>query len=338
MNAPSLERKLMISVALAAVVFAALVLYGDVRDLSESLSSFRWELLPLILFVALGNYLLRWVKWHYYLRRIGEGDVTRLDSFLIYMAGLGMVITPAKVGEWLKCYLLRDKYGTPVLRSTPILFAERLTDALGLLVLTLAGIVAFERGAWPLVAVVVLGSAVMVAVSRHQRVWRLMMHVAERVPVVGRLAPRIDEAAESNYELMAPTSVLLMTGLSVIAWGAQVVAFHLVLVGLGVEAGGDTLMKAAFILPISTLGAALLLLPGGLGAAEAGIASLTESLLETSRGVASAATLLIRGATLWFAVILGLIAFFIVMRRESLEERHGDMADGPLTAAGESST
>jgi hypothetical protein len=40
-------------------------------------------------------------------------------------------------------------------------------------------------------------------------------------------------------------------------------------------------------------------------------------LLDMSSGDATAATLLIRLATLWFAVILGLIAFLIVLRRES---------------------
>jgi len=202
-------------------------------------------------------------------------------------------------------------------------------------VLALAGVVAFERDVWPLVAVVLLGSGVVVAVSRHRPAWRRMVNAARRLPFIGRLTPQIDEMAESNYQLMDPAGVVLMTGLSVLAWGTQVVAFYLVLVGLSVDASGDTFMKASFILPISTLGAAILLLPGGLGVAETGIASLTESLLETSRGVASTGTLLIRVSTLWFAVVLGLIAFFIVMRREATGEPHGDVTEGRLVTAGD---
>jgi uncharacterized protein (TIRG00374 family) len=338
MNISNLRQKLMISVVLGIVVFAGLVLYGDVRNVGESLADFRWELAPLILLIAVGNYVLRWVKWHYYLQRIGETEVSRTDSFLIFMSGLGMVVTPAKVGEWLKCYLLKDKYGTPVTRSTPILFAERLTDALALMVLALAGVVAFERSVWPLVAVVLLGSAIVIAISRYRPAWRRVVDAVRRLPFIGRLTPQIDDMAESNYQLMDPAGVLLMTALSVVAWGTQVVAFYLVLSGLGVHASGETFMKASFILPISTLGAAILLLPGGLGVAETGIASLTESLLETSRGVASAATLLIRVATLWFAVALGLIAFFIVMRREAMGEPNHDTTDSWLVTAGDTTT
>ncbi|MEX0750536.1 MAG: lysylphosphatidylglycerol synthase transmembrane domain-containing protein, partial [Dehalococcoidia bacterium] len=172
MNVSNLRQKLLISVVLGIIVFGALVVYGDIRSVRASLADFRWELMPLVLLIAAGNYVLRWVKWHYYLRRIGETSVPRLDSFLIFMSGLGMVVTPAKVGEWLKCYLLKDKYGTPVMRSTPILFAERLTDALALMLLALVGVVAFERSVWPLVAVVILGSAIVIAVSRHRPAWR----------------------------------------------------------------------------------------------------------------------------------------------------------------------
>jgi uncharacterized protein (TIRG00374 family) len=316
---------------LAAIVFAALVAYGDAREIADALKGFRWELAPLVLIVAFGNYALRFVKWQFYLRQVGVERLGSWDSFLIFMSGLGMTITPGKVGEWLKCHLLRELHGTPVTRSTPILAAERLTDALALLLLSLGGIIAFERGRWPIVAVVVLAAAIAIVVSRHRGVSSAVLRAARRLPVVGRYAPQLDEMYESNYLLMDPMGVFAMTLLSVVAWGMQVVAFYLVLIGLGVDAGPETFMKASFILPISTLAAALLLLPGGLGVADAGIASLSVRVLGLSQGTASAATLIIRLATLWFAVALGLVALAILLRRmparpeEEEEAGHGEL-------------
>jgi len=86
--------------------------------------------LPLVLALTSCNYALRFVKWQYYLRTIGVEGFPRGQSALAYLAGLGMVVTPGKVGEWLKCYLLRELHGTPFSRSAPILIAERLTDCL----------------------------------------------------------------------------------------------------------------------------------------------------------------------------------------------------------------
>ena len=328
MNVRNLRRKLILSMVFAGLVFAALVAYGDAQDIATALRGFRWELTPLILAIAFGNYFLRFLKWQYYLRRVGVTGLRGWDSFLVYMSGLGMTITPGKVGEWLKCHLLRDVHGTPVTRSTPILVAERLTDALGLLLLSVGGIIAFERDRWPIVAVVMLAAAIAIVVSRHRGISERLLRLAGRLPIVGRFAPEFDEMSKSNYLLMDPVGVFAMTILSVVAWGTQVVAFYFVLIGLGVDAGPETFMKASFILPMSTLAAALLLLPGGLGVADAGIASLTVNLLDVSRSTASAATLLIRLATLWFAVVLGLIALAIVMRRTAREGKVEDETAG----------
>lgn len=315
MNAQALRRRLLGSMLFGVLVFGGLLAYGDASQVGSELGDFRWELTPIILVIALFNYVLRFLKWQYYLGKVGVRNVPAWDSFLVYMSGLGMTVTPGKIGEWLKCYLLREMHGTPATRTTPILIAERLTDALALLALSIAGIIAFENGAWPIVAVVILLSAIAVTFSRHRGASGRIVSAARRLPIVGRFAPEVDEMQESNYLLMDPVGVVLMTALSTVAWLAQVVAFYIVLLGFGVDAGPDTFMKASFILPISTLAAGILLVPGGLGVAETGIATLCVNLLDMSRSTATAATLVIRLATLWFAVALGLIAFAVVMRR-----------------------
>jgi hypothetical protein len=107
MNTANLRQKFAISMVLGGVVFAALVAYGDASGIADALRDFRWELAPLVLLVAFGNYVLRFFKWQFYLRQVGVRGLSMWDSFLIYMSGLGMTITPGKVGEWLKCHLLR---------------------------------------------------------------------------------------------------------------------------------------------------------------------------------------------------------------------------------------
>jgi uncharacterized protein (TIRG00374 family) len=73
-----------------------------------------------------------------------------------------------------------------------------------------------------------------------------------------------------------------------------------------VPGGGETLSLAVFILAFSTVVGAVSALPGGLGAAEASIAGMLTLLLGLPGETAAAATLLIRFATLWFGVALGL--------------------------------
>lgn len=334
MNLSNIRNKLLLSMLFGVGVYAVLTAYGDFKEVAESFGEFRWELLPLILAVTCGNYGLRFVKWEYYLRLVGVQGLSRVNSFLIFFSGLGMVVTPGKVGEWLKSYLLKEVHGTPVTRSAPILLAERLTDSLALLVIGGVGVVFFGPEYWWVVAVIAGSSAVAVTVSRHRPASLGLIGLLERLPGIRRFAPRFMDLYESTYILMNPRAVLLMTAMSVFSWFFEVMAFYLTLVGLGVDGSADTLLKAAFILPIATLAAAIVVIaPGGLGVAEGLLATLSVRLLDMSKSGATVATLIIRIATLWFGVAVGLAAFAVLTRKLAREGKALDAgADTPMPA------
>ena len=133
---------------------------------------------------------------------------------------------------------------------------------------------------------------------------------------------------------MEPRGLVLMTLLSVASWFFEVMAFYLTLMGLGESASFDTLLKAAFILPISTLAAAIAFTPGGLLVAEIGITGLSRRLLDMSKEAATAGTLIIRIATLWFGVVVGLITFAVLARKLARQGKTLEPAPEPKLAAG----
>ncbi len=102
---PAPGRSLLLAVAGGLGVAALLGLLTDLRSLTGAVLAFDWRYLPAILGLTLGNYLLRFLKWHYYLRVLGVRDLPWSTSLLVFLSGLAMVVTPGKVGEWLKSYL-----------------------------------------------------------------------------------------------------------------------------------------------------------------------------------------------------------------------------------------
>jgi uncharacterized protein (TIRG00374 family) len=80
-----------------------------------------------------------------------------------------------------------------------------------------------------------------------------------------------------------------------------------------------SLSFAIFVCALSMLAGALSFLPGGLGGAEAVMVSLLV-LKCMSMPAAIAATVFIRLATLWFAVLIGLVAL--------IRSRHGETPSG----------
>ncbi len=327
MNLENLRGKLLISLLLGVLVYVGLSFYADFRDLGRSFGDFRWELLPLILALTAMNYVLRFIKWEFYLKQIGVQGLSKWDSLLIYYSGLGMVVTPGKVGEWLKSYLLREVHGTPAARSAPILIAERLTDSIALLVIGSIGVIVF-RNMWPVVVVVGAGSIILVFAARHRGFATWLMALGAKLPVARRFVPQFQDFYEASYTLMAPWSVFLMTLLSVGSWFFEVAAMFVTFLGVGLDPSMDLMLKSAFILPIATLAAAILFTPGGLGVAEGGITGLSQSLLDLPASAAAVATLVIRFGTLWFGVIVGLVAFAILGRKMAAP---GAAEAGPVT-------
>jgi uncharacterized protein (TIRG00374 family) len=327
-----LRGRLLISLVLGAVVFIGLSFYGDFHDVINGLGRFKWAYLPAILGLTSLNYVLRFVKWQYYLKTIGVRDFSPTDSALTYVAGFSMVVTPGKVGEWLKCYILRELHGTPFRKSAPILIAERLTDSLALVILGAAGLVVYGS-AWPVFVVVIGGALAFFIVVRHQPLAYWFLHRLERVPVVSRVAHHAEDFYVSSYALLSPFSLGSMTLLSVVSWGFEILAFYLVLIGVGADGGFDTLLKASFVMPAATLAAALLLTPGGLGVAEGGITGLSQVLLDLPKSNAAVGALVIRLGTLWFGVIVGLIALALISPRlrSAREAADSDESHGATT-------
>ena len=100
-----------------------------------------------------------------------------------------------------------------------------------------------------------------------------------------------------------PGMLLTTTVLSILAWGAEALAFALVLHLLGVTI---PVSLAVFIYAASMIAGALSFLPGGLGGAEATMIGLLAAC-GAPHPESVAATILIRMTTLWFAVALGIV-------------------------------
>lgn len=299
-----------LGLALGFLVVLALGLWGDLRQVGATIAGFRWELAPLILGCTIFNYLLRFVKWHYYLGMIGAGGISLRESAQIFVAGFPLAVTPGKVGEALKAAWLRRRAGTPLARGLVVVLAERISDGLAVLALSSLGVLAYPQY-WPVFAAVLAGLLGIVVVTQIRPLAEWLIALAGRLPLMDRYASSLRELYQSAAVLFGPQATLTAVGLGTVAWLGEGVAMYLVLLGLGVAASLETLGLAVFVLAFSTVIGAISTLPGGLGAAEGSIAGMLSLLLGLAAGPAASATLLIRFATLWFGVGLGLLVWAV---------------------------
>jgi uncharacterized protein (TIRG00374 family) len=304
----NLPRRLLTGLLLGFLVLLALIFIGDVRQVGSHLASFRWSLTPLILLGTLFNYVLRFFKWHYYLGLIGIREIGWVESARLFVAGFPLAVTPGKVGEALKGVWLNRTTGVPIARGVTVVLAERISDGLAVLLLSTLGVLAYPRY-WPAFASVLGALLLFIVVTQIRPVALRIIQLSARIPIANRFTASLEEFYEGTHLLFRPKATVAAVALGTIAWLGEGVAMYLVLLGLGVPAGLDAFSNAVFILSFSTVIGAVSALPGGLGAAEASIAGMLSLLMGLSGGVSTAATLIIRFATLWFGVALGLLVW-----------------------------
>jgi uncharacterized protein (TIRG00374 family) len=303
---------------LIAVVIglAALSMIGDVRHLGDRLAGFQWWAFAAAIGLALANYAMRFVRWQFYLSR-QDVRVPVVSSVLVFGAGLSLSITPAKLGEIVKSYLLREMHDVPAPRTAPVVVAERVSDLVALLVLAIIGVAAY--GVDPTLVAI---AGALIAFGLVLLAWpaptRALIDLVTRPNKLQRLRAPLHETFDGLAALCRPARLVVATLISVPAWACECVGFALVcdaFPGTHVALGLAIVIYAG-----TTIAGALSFLPGGLGVTEGAMTlALVEGAGHLDRSTAVAATLLTRLATLWFAVALGVV--FLALARARIARR-----------------
>lgn len=292
----------------AAAIFAV----EDVSTLLDRLDGFAWSAFVLALALAFANYAIRFLRWQLYLRH-QQVSVPVGSSALVFGAGLSLSITPAKLGELVKSWLLRELHDISPTKTAPIVVAERVTDLIALLVVAVIGVAVYG-----VETTLVIVAASLVGFGLLMLAWPRPTHWLIGLVTRPRFAQRFREPLLQIYDGLAaicrPRMLIAATLIGIPAWLAECVGFAAIVnafPGAHVDLGLAMVIYAA-----TTIAGALSFLPGGLGVTEGAMTLLlVQGAAKLDRATAIDATLLTRLATLWFAVALGLICLAIARRR-----------------------
>ncbi len=298
-----LKEKIITSIVLGACVFLVLSLYADLGQIKLAIPQFNWIYLPAIITLASSNYLIRFIKWDYYLKLI-QIDLSRKESLMIFLSGLVMSITPGKFGEVLKSYLLKEVRRIPISSSAPVVLAERLTDLIALVLLSTLGVFTFHYGGFLLLvsAIVIFGSVMIIS---SQALSRWMIQLFDKIPFFSQHTQKVYNSYQRMYQLVTLKSLLIAIPLSLLAWLLESIGFSLILKGFSFPL---PLEQSIFIYAFSIIAGAVTMLPGGIGVTEGSMAGLLILIAKIPKSIAVVATLILRICTLWFAVMIGALS------------------------------
>ena len=304
-------RALLLIVLLSAIGYLGFSIWGGWQDVVAAFARVGLIGCAIALALSLVNYGVRFVRWQKFLALLGH-RVHTPESLRIYIAGFGLTILPGKAGEAIRSVFLKH-HGITYPESLAAFFSEHFSNLISMLLLVAIGLWVYPP-AKPLV-VILAAVIVIVLVVLQQTRW---LQALERI-ALNKLPPRPASLVVSTISIVLHSGrcfrlpmLLYGIALGLVAWGAEGVAFYYIMHVLGSDM---SLQTALFIYAFSMLVGALSFLPGGLGGAEATMVTLL-MLNHVAQPQAVAATVLIRLATLWFAVALGIVALTLPEREQ----------------------
>jgi uncharacterized protein (TIRG00374 family) len=299
--------------ALTAVVglggIAAVILFLNPAKVGSALEHFQLALIAPIIALSVLVYILQGIRWHYLLADVGTKLRLR-DTILINLAGQTITaIVP--LGDLTRAAFASTADGTDFGTVAATVTVQELSYMLLLILSALPAILALGYGLAAVIPVA-LGIALIIVVLTVSPVFCRFHDLVAHIPFLNRLLPAIDELQQETSTLLHRTDALALSVLDAARVVVAVTAFWLVLQGL--EPGRVGWWQAAFVLALSTIGGAVSLIPGGVGANEASVAALL-IFLGFNSGAAGGAAIIQRGLMTGLSLILGFTAYLAINKR-----------------------
>ena len=302
-------RLLLLSAISTAFGYVGFSFWGGWDDVVIAMSDIGWPVTATALLLSLLNYVLRFVRWNNYMRQLGH-KLALTRHFQIYLAGFALTATPGKAGEALRSVLLKPQ-GVAYADSLAALLSERVSDIIAVLLLSVLVVLAYPQF-YP-IGVLFIVACCLFALMLLPLPQRWIVHVLGRgqgklAALVGKVIKVLARTRECNPPSLVGSGIVI----GLLAWGAEGFAFWLMLQQVGADISW---YLAISIYCLSMLAGAASFMPGGLGGAEAAMTAML-ALAGVPLHVAIAVTVLIRLATLWFAVLLGLISLLPFLKHQ----------------------
>ena len=297
------KRSLSLSLILAAGFYLTYVIIAGYENLIAAISTLGLHGCLFLLLCSFSNYLIRFLRWHYFVRHLGHHIPFRLH-FQYYLAGFALTTTPAKAGEIIRSLYLKN-HGVNISHSLASFFCERFLDVIVVGLLATLAILDFEKYRL-FIFIVIICLLILLTTLRSYHLQYFLHHFATKSSrkLIKQPVEYLAILLRNAHTLLQPKPLYWGMISGTFAWAFQGIAFYYILLTFNIEIAFTT---AIAIYAISLLAGALSFIPGGIGATEAIMyLLLVQSGVDTTNALVI--PLISRISTLWFAVFIGFLA------------------------------
>lgn len=297
------KNRIFISILLVTLFYVGFTIFSDVDKIKNDYQNFNlFYFLPILPILFLSMFCRSLIQ-KYLLKKLGM-DISVKSSFLIFLGGYSMIMTPGGVGLIIKSYLIEKKYGYKISKSIPLVFAERFYDVLAVQVIILMTLFLFFSEISLILSIIsISGLSLGVFLIKNKKFNYVIIKIATKLQIIG---DDLDEQEKFLDGLKIIFEFKLFLKISIII--TAIVFFEGIIFYLSFQIFGINMgyIESIQIYYTSMLLGALTLLPAGIGAIE-GIFIVLLSEKNISLHLATSIILFMRFVSIWLLSAIGII-------------------------------
>ncbi|MDU9375583.1 hypothetical protein McpSp1_01600 [Methanocorpusculaceae archaeon Sp1] len=244
-------------IAAALIVF---MLYRVWDDLLEAIQHIVPVYLVAAILICFGAWYLRGWRYQYIIERLGTTISLSFSTACIYLSQTANLILPARLGDFVRLFILKHEKGTPYTNGFTSIVAERVYDiviiaVLGLLALPLLISIVPEWFVWTIFIVLAAGAA-----------FCAFLIFSKRLHAENKILKKILEIFDQLRQVSStPRSLAALSLSSAVIWMMDIIICYLVSLMFGVTL---SFMLVLLAIVIGNLVKAVPITPGGIGTYE----------------------------------------------------------------------
>lgn len=294
----------LVSIVLAVAGYLLAVVFSSGQGAVgfDAVSLKTWAV---ILTLSLINYVARFWRWQWYMKELSGVTVPMRRHLVMYFSGFALTTTPGKAGEAIRSFYLKP-HGIGITHSVIGLFVERLIDLVAIVLLAAYALASLNSATLRYMALFVVITVLIALPLLHvESLWLWVERKSSILPrALNGAVIKICRMVESSASILRSRHLYVGLLIGLFSWFCEGLGFYILLQSLDVNL---SLPMAVGVYSTGMLAGAVSFMPGGLGGAEAAMGLLLVAL-GVDKSAAVVSTVVCRLATLWFAVLLGLLS------------------------------
>lgn len=288
--------------------YVAILIISDINLIFEKISEIKSEYFLIIFVLMTIQFIFLGIKYHRLLKKLNV-PISVKDSVLIFISGLTLIATPGGIGTAIKSQILKKKYDQPFAKTLPVIFIERFTELLAILIILTFFLIWNQM--YESIIVVIVGYCfiiIMYVLCSNTNFFVFFKKLVSKIKKIEKLIKSFDESRDSFSKLFEFKTFSESMIWSIFAKISQFLAVYFIFLSLDIDIN---LILSGQIYYTSLVLGSLTFIPSGLIITESSMLGL---LLNTGvdLSLASLSVILIRLITTWLGTMIGIIALKIL--------------------------